>query len=194
MALKATKQKRYTPEEYLALERKAEEMSEYHFGKIVPRASSDIDHIRIMSNVVCEFGKQLREKEIDVLGVGLKVRDAGSNYFLYPDVLILKDKPIFHDKEKDVILNPTVVVEIYTRETSQFDRNDKFVVYQQFESIKEIMFVSHYQPLVETFCRVKGNSWQHNHAKGLENTLEFNSLNTKIKLSEIYDLVEFEQL
>lgn len=128
------KTKIYTPEEYLALEREAEEMSAFHDGKIVPRASSNIDHARIMSNVSRELGLIVRPERIQVLPVGLKVRTLDSKYFLYPDILVLHSKPISHDSEEDVILNPYLVIEIYTKETSRFDRNDKFVIYQSFKN------------------------------------------------------------
>ena len=52
--------KKYTPEEYLVLEREAKEKSEFHDGVIVPRASSDADHISIMVNFASEIHSQVR--------------------------------------------------------------------------------------------------------------------------------------
>lgn len=183
------KKKKYTPEEYLARERKAEEMSEYHEGKIVPRVSSDIDHARITSDFVCELARVARSLKYKVFSVGLKVRTADSNYFLYPDMLVLDKKPIFHDKEKDVILNPVLVAEIYTKETSYFDRNEKFIIYQSFESIKEIVFISQYQAVVQSFSRKEGNTWAYKDSLESKSSIEFDSIKATVKLEKIYDRV-----
>lgn len=59
MALKATKQKRYTPKEYLALEEKAEFRSEFDDGQIVAMAGGTINHARITTNIDRAFACQL---------------------------------------------------------------------------------------------------------------------------------------
>ena len=146
-----------------------------------------------MSDFTCELSSKVRAKRINVLPVGVKVRTADSSYFLYPDVLGLYEKPIFHDSENDIVLNPSLIVEIYSVKTALFDRNDKFIIYQQFESVKEIVFVSQYKPLVQTFYRVNGAIWKCNHTIGLKSSIKFDSIKAKIKLEKIYDRVQFNQ-
>jgi Uma2 family endonuclease len=185
-----TKKKKYTPEEYLDLERRAEKMSEFHNGKVVRRASSDINHARMMSDFVCELGSVARSLEYRVFSVGLKVRTIDSDYFLYPDILVLGEKSIFHDKEKDVILNPILVAEIYSRETSHFDRNEKFIIYQSFESIKEIVFISQYQFAVQSFYRKNGDIWEYKDSLEPKSSIKFDSIKATVKLEKIYDRVQ----
>ena len=114
------KKKIYTPEEYLVLERKAVEKSEFHYGEIIQRASSNENHITLMMNVAIECRQQLKGKEAKVLMCDMKVRTPDSTYFLYPDVLIYMEKARFHDDEKDVMLNPQIVFEVVSNETSSF--------------------------------------------------------------------------
>ncbi len=81
-----TKRKKYTPEEYLALEREAKEKSEFHDGKTIPRAGSNIDHVSIMVNFACELHTQIKQKNGKVLMCDMKVRTPDSRYFFYPDI------------------------------------------------------------------------------------------------------------
>ncbi len=118
------KKKIYKPEEYLALERPAEEKSEFLNGNIIRRADSDVNHITLMMNIAMECRQQLKNKEARVLMCDMKVRTSKSQHFLYPDVLIYSGKAEFHDEEKDVILNPQIIFEIVSKETAAFDRGD----------------------------------------------------------------------
>lgn len=54
------KKKRYTPEEYLALEEKAEYKSEYDDGQITAMAGGTLNHARIIGNIDRVFGSKLR--------------------------------------------------------------------------------------------------------------------------------------
>jgi Uma2 family endonuclease len=186
-----SKKKTYTPDEYLILERKAEEKSEYHDGKIVSRASSDINHITLMMNVACELHGKLKAKGFRILMSDMKVRTPDSRYFLYPDVLIYRSKPKFHDEETDVILNPQVVVEIVSKETTAFDHSDKFCIYREFNSLNEYVLIDQNQILVESYSRQIDNSWA---IKSFtENEMRFLSIGTTLEMSEIYDSIEFEE-
>ncbi len=187
------KKKKYTPEEYLVLEREEEEKSEFHNGKIIKRAGSDIDHATIMGNFSCELSSNIRPKKAEVIVCGLKVKTVDSNYFFYPDLLVSCKNPIFHDMERDVILNPKIVIEIYSKETAGFDRNDKFIVYQRFKSIKELVFVSQYKPIIEIFSRLDKNIWNYKAAIGLKDSIKFDSVKAEVKLEKIYRYIKINQ-
>ena len=57
-----TKQKKYTPEEYLALEEKAEYKSEYENGEIVAVAGGTVNHARITKNIARVLDRKLSEQ------------------------------------------------------------------------------------------------------------------------------------
>ena len=190
--LALSKKKKYTPEEYLALEREAKEKSEFHDGKIVPRASSDIDHVSIMVNFACELHTQIKQRKAKVMMCDMKVRTPDSHYFLYPDILVLLEKSVFHDEETDVILNPSIIVEIVSEETEAFDKGSKFFVYQEFQSLKEYVLVDQRIPRVEKFVRESKRVWNYSSILGLENSVRFETVEAKIYLNEIYQNIETE--
>ena len=66
MAVVTDTKKRYTPEEYLESERKADYKSEYYQGEIFAMSGASLPHNRITTNFIV------------LLGIKLK----GKNYFL----------------------------------------------------------------------------------------------------------------
>jgi Uma2 family endonuclease len=58
----------------------------------------------------------------------------------------------------EAITNPTVVVEVLSRSTEQRDRNERFVVFQQLDSLEEYVLVSQDERRVEVRRRA-GRDW-----------------------------------
>src|ERR1051326_1473978 len=95
-----------TPDEYLAAERLSESRSEYLDGVVCPMTGASFKHIQVVSNITAELSVQLRTKPCSVLPIDLKVRLPDSRKFFYPDVTVVCGELQFHDKRRDVILNP----------------------------------------------------------------------------------------
>ncbi len=53
--------------------------------------------------------------------------------------------------------------------------------------------VSHDKYLIEQFTRQNDGSWKYLATIGIDSEVTFESLNTTLKLKDIYDLVEFEE-
>src|SRR5687768_3988942 len=107
MAVKA-KNRKYTAEEYLALEEKAEFRSEYDDGKIAAMAGSSLNHARITVNIDRFFGRKL-SNTCESLTTDIKVRVENYRKFYYPDVLVICGKAEFYQKRNDTITNPILI-------------------------------------------------------------------------------------
>lgn len=116
----------FSPEEYLTLERNAEFKSEYVDGVMSAMAGGSERLNLIAANVIITIGSQLRDRPCRVYPSDLKVRVPNSRRFFYPDVSIVCGETQFADDEKDVVLNPVVVVEVLSESTAAFDRGKKF--------------------------------------------------------------------
>ncbi len=191
MALKAKKQKLYTPEEYLKLEEKADFRSEYDDGIIVAMAGGSINHARIIRNIDRAFGRKLN-KNCESFTTDIRVRVQSYKKFYYPDILIICGKPIFHEKRNDTIENPKLLIEVLSKSTEAKDRGEKFFAYQTLESVEEYVLVSQDKLLVEKFTKQNDGSWKYLATIGIESKVYFESVETELSLNEIYDLVEFE--
>ena len=89
--------RRFTPEEYLALERGASYPSEYVDGEIFSMAGGTFEHDTITSNIGGLLYTQLRGTKCQVLTSNMKVRTRSNGLYSYPDVTVVCDKPDFHD-------------------------------------------------------------------------------------------------
>jgi Uma2 family endonuclease len=67
----------------------------------------------------------------------------------------------------------------------------KFHRYRTLESLREYVLVSQDQPRVETYVRQPSGSWLLSEFTPLDSTANFDTLDCKIPLAEIYHQVTF---
>src|SRR5262249_1424702 len=116
---------RLTVEEYLAFERASDERHEYLDGVIYAMASVSPDHGRICMNLTAPLVPQLRGSDWEAFSKGLKVRcgpyRAHTREGLYacPDLVVCGALQC-HDQAQDVLVNPTVIMEVLSPSTEAF--------------------------------------------------------------------------
>ncbi|HEV2863435.1 MAG TPA: Uma2 family endonuclease [Pyrinomonadaceae bacterium] len=180
-----------TPDEYLATQRLSEDRAEYLDGVVYPMTGASIRHTTIAFNIGAELNIQLRGRPGRVLGMDAKVRMPDSRKFFYPDVIVVSGEPQYHDDRKDVLLNPDIIIEVLSPSTEAFDRGAKFQAYQTLESLKEYLLVAQDGPFVEQYVRGDNGEWTYKAASGLEASLKLPSVECTLKLSAVYDKVDF---
>lgn len=185
------KTNKYTPQQYLALEEKAEYRSEYWNGEIVAMSGATIDHQQIVSNLTEFLGAKIRGR-CRVFPSEMKVWVKKRGKFFYPDLTIICDQPDFYNNRRDTIINPKLLIEVLSKSTASFDRAEKFLSYQTFESLEEYVLISQEKALIEQFIKREDGNWIYKATIGMESAVTFPSVGATLLLSEIYDLVEFE--
>jgi Uma2 family endonuclease len=178
-----------SPEEYLSIERRAESKSEYVDGVIYAMAGGSERHNLIAANIIIALGVPLRDRPCRVYPSDLKVRVPNSKRFFYPDVSVICGETQFADEERDVILNPVLVVEVLSESTEAFDRGKKFSSYQQIVSLQEYLLVGQDEFVAEHYLRQE-DGWLYTKASGTDAVLALPALNCRIALSDIYNKVE----
>lgn len=181
-----------TEEEYFALDSAAEVRSEYYDGVMYAMAGGSPIHSLITANLTREVGLALKQRPCRVYVTDLRVRAKRSTY-TYPDIAIVCGEPRFAENNKNTLINPTVLVEVLSPSTESHDRGLKFIRYRQLESLKEYVLVSQDQPRVETYVRQPSGSWLLSEFTALDSSANFDSLDCKIPLAEIYHQVEFTE-
>ena len=176
-----------SPEEYLAMERKAEFKSEYMDGVIYAFAGGSKRHNLIVANIIITLGGQLKGRPCKVYPSDLKVRLPNSKRFFYPDVSAVCGDDEFADDEHDVILNPTLIVEVSSETTAAFDRGKKFLSYQQINSLQEYLLVSQDDILAEGYRRQGNDTWLYTKVTSLEGSLTLPSIECELALKDVYD-------
>jgi len=191
----------YSPEEYLELERKAETRHEYFDGVIYPldgviyaMAGESLSHSRICINLAGEVRAKLKGKNCEALSPNMKVRAEGKGMYAYPDLTIVCGQPIFHDKQKDVLLNPKVIIEVLSPSTQRYDQTKKFFRYRkELSSLTDYVLIYQNAPFIEHHVKQADGRWTHNAADGIDDVLQILSIEIELSLREIYDRVEFAE-
>jgi Uma2 family endonuclease len=184
--------RKYTLAEYLALEEKAETKSEYWNGEIVAMAGGNINHQQIVSNLTVEITNKVKGR-CRVFPSEMKVRIKKRDKFFYPDLTVICGQPIFYKNRRDTIDNPRLIIEVLSKSTASFDRAEKFLSYQTLESLEEYVLVSQEKAVVEQHIKREDGNWIYQATIGVESSVTFPSIAATLDLSEIYDLVEFEE-
>jgi Uma2 family endonuclease len=180
-----------SPRQYLAIERAAEERSEYLDGEMVAMTGGSRNHGLIVGNLVRELGSQLRDRPCEVYPSDLRVQVSQTGLYTYPDVVVVYGEPRFEDEQLDTLLNPTVILEVLSPTTESYDRGRKFEHYRTLGSLAEYLLVSQAQPRVERFLRHGDGLWLFGDAAGLEAALTLPSIGCELKLAEVYAKVRF---
>jgi Uma2 family endonuclease len=108
-----------------------------------------------------------------------------------PDALIVCGEPKFLDERRDVLVNPTLIVEVLSDSTARFDRGDKFDAYATIDCLREYVLVASDRASVEVFSRQLDGRWLLAKAIGTEASAALESVGCKLALADIYENVEF---
>ena len=187
-----TKQKFYTPDEYRQLEETAEFRNEYRDGEIVQMSGGTIHHSRIIRNLSRVLGNLLEEQPYELFHNDLRLWIPRYRRGTYPDVMVIEGKPVFNDGRNDEILNPVLIVEVLSKSTKDFDREDKFRFYRSIPDFREYVLVNPSEFLVTQYIKTESNQWLFQEYEGEAATVSFASVGFKISMSEIYAKVVFE--
>jgi Uma2 family endonuclease len=181
---------RCTPEQYLALERKAVVKSEYLDGQITAMSGASRPHNLIATNLIREISARLTDRPCEVYGSDMRVNIPPTGLYTYPDVVAVCDEPEFLDGELDTLLNPTVIVEVLSPSTEAYDRGLKSAHYRRLASLQEYVLVAQDRVFVERYAR-QGNGWLLTEWSHLEETLRLASIDCEVPLREVYAKVRF---
>jgi len=187
-----SKEKFYSPDEYRELEETAEFRNEYRDGEIVQMSGGSINHSRIIRNLSRVLGNLLEGQPYELFHNDLRLWIPRYRRGTYPDVMVIEGEPVFNEGRSDEILNPMLIVEVLSKSTNNFDKEDKFRFYRSIPELREYVLVSQYEFLVEQYIKTESNEWLFREYEGETATVSFASVGVQMSISEIYVKVVFE--
>ena len=192
--------KDYSPEQdtlisiadYLLLEEGAEYKSEFEGGKVIRMAGGSVPHETICFNLHAALHQQLQGTECRGFGSNLKIGIEEAGRYYYPDALVVCGDLIYGLDRKDIITNPTVIVEVFSDSTQHRDRGEKFRHYRLLPSFQEYVLISQEQLYVEVFAREDERIWKYQAFSRLTDKLRLAAPGIEILLETLYEQVDFE--
>jgi Uma2 family endonuclease len=173
--------------DYLDAERLALDKHEYYRGEVFAMSGASILHNRIFSNTFLEIGTQLKGKKCQPFGSDLRIHIPKNTLYTYPDISIICEEIETTDDTFDTITNPTVIIEILSTSTRNYDKGEKFTLYREIDSLQEYILIDSERIMVEKFIRNLDNSWQLTEYKTLEQSFSISTVNIEMQLLTIYE-------
>ena len=172
-------------EEYLAFERGAQQKHEYYKGEVFAMSGAGLRHNIIFSNLFIAIGNLLKGKSCFPYGSDMRLHIPENTLFTYPDISIYCGE-LTDDPEEDNATNPTVLIEILSPSTRDYDRGGKFKLYREIPTLKEYVLVDTDSILVEVFRINQSGHWELEEYKSPDTVLPFTSLSISVTLKDIY--------
>ena len=184
----------YTLEEYLELDHNSEEKIEFWDGNVFTLAGVSEIHDRIQGNGYFALRSKLKGKNCRVFLSDMRVDVPDYPPYRYPDLSALCGESKFKQLGKQQILaNPSLIVEILSDSTADFDRGYKFTYYKSIVSFTEYVLIAQDRPHVTQFVKQSDNSWLQHEFNDLADKFYLESLECELSLAEIYEAVEFPE-
>ena len=184
---------RYTPENYLALERKADYLSEYFNGEVTPMPPKSANHRQIIANLAAALETQLKGRSCVIYPGNMRVKSAVTGLYTYPDMIIACASPQFEDDHADTLLNPSVIFEVLAESGDPYEHDYKFFHYRRMDSLKEYLPIYQDRHLIEHYIRQTEKRWALTEAQTPDTLIELPSISCAVKLGDVYNDVVFEE-
>lgn len=174
-------------EEYLEMENAANEKHEYYKGEIFAMSGAKVPHNRITSNLLIALGLKLKGKSCQPYGSDARIHIESNTLFTYPHISIICGEISTLNNDDYNVLNPTVIVEVLSKSTKNYDRGEKFKLYRDIVSLKEYILVDSESMHIEIFRLNKNGHWELEEYKSLTDSVIIKAIDESVVLSEIYE-------
>ena len=183
--------RKYTLEEYIAIEEASEIKHEFRDGQILAMAGASPSHTFILADLVYLLRTQLKSTGCRIGSADMRVRITPEGRYSYPDLVVVCGTPVFDDSKPQALTNPTLIIEVLSDSTAAYDRGDKFHDYRQVPTLTDYVLVSQDRASIEHYQR-QGESdlWLYQAVEGLDATMVLSGLNLTLPLVDVYAQVD----
>lgn len=157
----------YSFRDYLAVEEMGPVRHEFLNGAIFAMAGGTPEHAALSAAMVVLLGTHLRGQVCRTYSADLRLRIPATGLATYADAVVVCGAPQRDPESPTHVTNPTIIVEVLSPGTEEYDRGEKREHYQQLESLQDYVLVAQNRRRVELFTRTAEGEWQHRvHAGG----------------------------
>lgn len=140
-------------EDYLQLLRQNEAKFEFCDGEIFAMAGGTLTHGELGSVMNAVLRNKLAGT-CRVFSSDVKVRIEATDLSTFPDVSVVCGEQQTAAIDKNALVNPSILVEVTSRTTEDYDRGEKLSHYKQIPSLRAVLFVSHRRKQITLVSRV----------------------------------------
>ena len=147
----------YSFRDYLQVEEMSGVKHEYLDGEIYAMAGGSVLHAALSAAVLAALHRQLAGR-CRVYSSDLRVRVRETGLASYPDVTVVCGAIETDPESADTVVNPTLVVEVLSPATMEYDLGEKFEHYRRIPSLAAAVFLWQDRRQIEVRERT-GGAW-----------------------------------
>jgi len=181
--------KKMLSEDYIAAERQGSARQEYFNGQVIPKSGGNRWHNLIATSVAVAIGTRQQGNRAEIYVNGMRVQ-LSNRVICYPDVAIVAGEPVFADSNADILMNPTVIVEVFSKVTNPTEKSRKLESYLALDSIKECVQIKADEMRVEHYSKQNPKQWLYRIYNERDDVISLDSLNMKMSVAEVYSQVK----
>ena len=182
-----------SPRGFLEWERQQKVRHEFIDGKIYTMSGASRKHNKITFNLngLLWFIQQSLEN-FEAFSTDMRTYVPQKGAYFYPDIVIIKGKDQYLDDEFDTLVNPTVVFEVASKSTKQFDKSKKFEHYKSIPTLEEYFLIAQNEYQITHFYKIETGEWLTGEVLRDPNVkIKMRALPIELKVSDIYRGVDF---
>jgi Uma2 family endonuclease len=174
-----------TEEQYLEIERLAETKSEFHDGQMFAMSGGTLNHSLLATKMSAILLSQVPNR-CRTFNSELRIKVVSGDLYPYPDCGVFCGEPQFFGDRRDILLNPTLLVEVLSPSAEGYDRGKKFELYRTIPSFLEYLVVHQDTRHFEHYSKQGDGSWVLRDYIGAEASVPIHRLNAHVPLADLY--------
>jgi len=179
-----------TPEQYLEIERAAETRSEYLAGSMYAMSGASRSHSRLVEAASGLLFAQLRGRECEAASTDLRLYVPRHSLITYPDVFVTCGPDEYLDNRTDTMVDATLIIEVLSPSTKNYDRGEKFRFYRALPSFREYLLLAQSEVRAEHHVRQADGAWLMREYTSLSDEINLPSIGCSLRLQDVYERVE----
>ena len=174
-------------EQYLAWERTQRDRHEFFRGEVFEMPGGRPRHAALTAAVIAELVVALRGTGGRVLSGDQRIAARPGEHYVYPDASVVHGhlELELEPGTDDVLLNPSVIVEVLSPSTERYDRGLKWESYRALPSVTDYLLVSQKAARIEHYRREAGSDWHYRVAEAGERVVL--SSGAAIEVTAVYE-------
>jgi Uma2 family endonuclease len=183
----------FSEDEYLARERASLEKHEFVNGQIFAMAGASPRHNDLAGAIYYLLYSRLRGSGCVPRISDQRLKVEATGMLSYPDVLVACAPLRYDESDAHTLVDATVIVEVLSPSTQQFDRSGKFLHFQRLPSLRHYVLVSQDQVAIEHRRRVEGEAsgaWTIEVLAALTDSLDLDAIGCVLPVAEIYERLD----
>ena len=174
-------------EEYLAFENGASEKHEYYQGEVFAMSGAKLTHNEIVMNTATTVKQFLKGKTCKPYNSDQRIYIEKNTLFTYPDISIFCNGVITLNNDEMNAVNPSVIIEVLSPGTKDYNRGMKFKLYRDIDSLNEYILIDSESINVEAFAINPNGFWELREYKNIHETLFIQTIQMEIPVSSLYE-------